>query len=105
MVRYLHKNADNCLYPLFQQVLRSGTSISANVGEAQFASSKADFANKLRIALKEANGTRSWLQRLRNADCITEVQHLSMESDLSEIIAMLVSSINTALNNSNQNNP
>lgn len=98
MAGYLHDNAPRYLSPVIQQILRSGTSISANVGEAQFASSKADFAFKLRIALKEANETRNWLRRLAHAAAITELQHASMEKDLSEIIALLVSSIKTVTN-------
>ena len=61
MVRYLNDNADRALAPLYNKVLRSGTSIAANVGEAQFAQSRADFITKLHIAAKEANETRKWL--------------------------------------------
>ena len=64
MVRYLHSNSDKALSPLYNQVLRSGTSFAANVGEAQFAQSRSDFITKLHIAAKEANETRKWLKNL-----------------------------------------
>ena len=64
MVQFLNKEKDKCLSSVFNQVLRSGTSISANIGESQFAQSPADFITKLHIALKEANETRKWLNML-----------------------------------------
>ena len=99
MVRFLNKEKDKCLSSVYNQVLRSGTSISANIGESQFAQSPADFVTKLHIALKEANETRKWLNMLKSADCLTTTQFESMNTDLSEIIAMLISSINTSKRN------
>ena len=99
MVRFLNKEKEQCLSSMYNQVLRSGTSISANIGESQFAQSPADFITKLHIALKEANETRKWLNMLSTADCITQQQYESMNADLSEVIAMLVSSINTSKRN------
>ena len=99
MVRFLNKEKDKCLSSVYNQVLRSGTSISANIGEPQFAQSPADFVTKLHIALKEANETRKWLNMLKSADCLTTTQFESMNTDLSEIIAMLISSINTSKRN------
>ena len=99
MVRFLNNEKDRCLSSLYNQVLRSGTSISANIGESQFAQSPADFVTKLHIALKEANETRKWLNMLKSADCLTTTQFESMNADLSAIIAMLVSSINTSKRN------
>ena len=99
MVQFLNKEKDKCLKSVYDQVLRSGTSISANIGESQFAQSPADFITKLHIALKEANETRRWLNMLKTANCLTSSQYDSMNVDLSEIIAMLVSSINTSKRN------
>ena len=99
MVRFLHKEKDKCLGSLYNQVLRSGTSIAANIAESQFAQSPAAFITKLHIALKEANETRKWLNMLRSANCLTSYQYDSMNADLSEIIAMLVSSVNTSKRN------
>lgn len=99
MVQFLHKEKDKCLGSIYNQVLRSGTSVSANIGESQFAQSPADFVTKLHIALKEANETRKWLNILKEADCLTTSQFDSMIADLNEIIAMLVSSLNTSKRN------
>ena len=89
------------LSPLYHQILKSGTSISANVGESQFAQTPADFTAKLHIALKEANETMRWLNLLHDTQCITDKQYESMEKDCSELIALLVSSIKTVKINNN----
>lgn len=83
-------------YVLSKQILRSGTSIGANVRESRNAQSKADFVNKLNIALKEADETQYWLELLKMSDIITEDYFDTLNQDLSEIIALLVSSIKTA---------
>ena len=82
-------------YVLSKQILRSGTSIGANVRESQNAQSKADFANQLNIALKEADETQYWLELLKLSDIITEDHFNSLNQDLSEIIALLITSIKT----------
>ena len=99
MVRYLHSNSDKALVPLYNQVLRSGTSIDANIGEAQFAQSRADFIAKLHIAAKEANETRKWLKRLLEGCAITPEQYKSMDNDCNEILSILVSSLKTSKRN------
>ena len=58
-------------YVLSKQVLRSGTAIGALISEAKFAQSKADFINKMHVALKEANETLYWLSLLKNSNHIT----------------------------------
>ena len=78
-------------YVLSKQVLRSGTSIGANVSEGERGQSKADFYSKMSIALKESNETHYWLRLLNATDYINETQFLSLEKDLKEIIAMLTS--------------
>ena len=80
------------------QIGRSGTSIGANIREAQYAHSKIDFIAKMQIALKEANETGYWLELLYNTEYITERQYKEFETDCKSIRAMLVSSINTAKN-------
>ena len=87
------------LQTIYKQVLRSGTSISANVHESEFAQSPADFSSKLHIALKEANETMNWLNLLRDTNFLDEKGFESMASDCSEIIALLVSSIKTIKRN------
>ena len=88
-------------YVLSKQVLRSGTSIGANISEGERGQSKADFYSKMSIALKEANETHYWLRLLNVADYINETQILSLEKDLKEIIAMLTSICKTAQNSLN----
>ena len=100
---YLHLSDDDWrLVSIYKQVLRSGTSISANVHESEFAQSSADFISKLSIALKEANETMNWLNLLKDTDYLTTVEFESMANDCSELIAILVSSIKTSKKNNNQ---
>ena len=81
------------------QIGRSGTSIGANIREAQYAHSKADFISKLQIALKEANETGYWLELLYKTNYITETEYKSLDSACTSIRIMLISSINTAKEN------
>lgn len=103
MVDYLYNNADPKFSSLYQQVLRSGTSISANISESQFAQSRADFITKLHIAAKEANETKNWLYMLHDNGTLTPTQFKSMNADCSEILALLVASLKTAKRNEQNN--
>ena len=97
---FLHfTDTDWKLQAIFKQVLRSGTSISANVNESEFAQSPSDFASKLHIALKEANETMNWLNLLHDTKYMSDIEFDSMAADCNEIIALLVSSIKTIKNN------
>ncbi len=87
------------LMAIYKQVLRSGTSVSANVHESEFAQSPSDFVTKLHIALKEANETMNWLNLLHDTDYLSDKEFNSMATDCSEIIALLVSSIKTSKKN------
>jgi four helix bundle protein len=87
------------LQTIYKQVLRSGTSISANVHESEFAQSPSDFASKLHIALKEANETMNWLNLLHDTGYLEGKAFDSMTHDLEEVIALLVSSIKTTKKN------
>ncbi len=91
------------LMAIYKQVLKSGTSVSANVHESEFAQSPSDFTAKLHIALKEANETMNWLNLLHDTDYLSDKEFDSMASDCNEIIAMLVSSINTTKKNNKKN--
>jgi four helix bundle protein len=84
---------------IYRQLLRSGTAIGALVREAEFAQSKADFINKLSIALKEANETEYWMELLVNSQWLSQNTNGENMQLLTEIIKMLVSSINTAKGN------
>ena len=87
------------LQAIYKQVLRSGTSISANVHESEFAQSPSYFASKLHIALKEANETMNWLNLLHDTNILSEKEFDSMSKDCDEVIALLISSIKTIKKN------
>ena len=72
-------------FVMSKQILRSGTSIGANIREAEQAQSRADFINKLNIALKEANETEYWLELLIRTEYITREQYESINNDSTEI--------------------
>lgn len=78
------------------QIGRSGTSIGANIREAQYAHGKADFIAKLQIALKEANETGYWLELLYKTDYIEETAYKELDAACASIRVMLIASINTA---------
>ena len=80
---------------MLDQLLRAGTSVGANIAEAQFAHGKKDFISKLEISLKEINETGYWLERLFNGGYLTEREFKSMRSDSIAIKKMLLSSITT----------
>ena len=86
-------------YILFSQLLRSGTSIGANVHEGNYASSRADFINKLQIALKECYETDYWLDIFKCTDIITEEDYKEMYDKCSKIRKVLIASLNTAKKN------
>ena len=83
------------------QIGRSGTSIGANIREAQYAHGKPDFISKLQIALKEANETGYWLELLYETDYIDEQTYKSLDSACASIRVLLISSIKTSKGNYN----
>jgi len=82
-------------FVLSKQLLRSGTSVGAMVRESEFAQSKADFINKLYIALKEANETVYWLDLLKSTDYLTDETYDAIFRLAKENIKLLVTSIQT----------
>ena len=84
---------------LINQVLRSGTSIGANIHEANYASSKADFVNKFQIALKECYETDYWLGIFKETHILTETEYADMYAKCSKIRKLLIASITTAKGN------
>lgn len=80
---------------LSKQLLKSGTSIGANIREAEFAQSSKDFINKMSIALKEANETEYWLLLLKDTNYIKSDNFTLLINFNKELIKMLVSTINT----------
>lgn len=98
LYRFLLKH-DHTLEPILKQILRSGTSIGANVTEAQNSPTTKDFINKLNIALKEARESEYWLNLLKATKIIDEKSHKSLESDCKELIKLLTSIIKSTKNN------
>ncbi len=88
---YKHLTAEKKEYTISKQLLKSGTSIGANVCEGEQGQSKADFYAKMSIALKEAKETYYWLRLLYATDYMTEKEFNSIENDIKEIIALLTS--------------
>ena len=91
-------------YIISKQLMRSGTSIGANIREGRFAQSESDFINKLSIALKEAEETQYWIELLFNANIISDDEFKSIHDDSGEMIALLLSTIKTYKSNKNSNN-
>ena len=86
-VKWLEQDKVN--YKLTDQVLRSGTSIGANVAEAQSTHTKKDFLHKMHIAFKEANETIYWLRLLQDAELVSQEVIVSLLQDAQELRRML----------------
>lgn len=93
LYKYLRRHGEDVMS---KQVLRSGTSIGANVSEGTFAQSREDFASKNSIALKEARETQYWLDLLNEAGYLPKTDSTkTLITDCNELIAMLVSTVKT----------
>ena len=93
LVKYLKEQRETIIC---NQIGRAGTSIGANIHEAQYAHGKADFVSKLQIALKEANETSSWLLLLEKTNILSSAEYDRLENLCREIRITLIASINTA---------
>ena len=82
-----------------KQIVRSGTSIGANINEANYGQSIGDFISKLHIALKETAETEYWIKLLAKSEYIDENMSTSLLGDCTEIKRILIASINTAKEN------
>ena len=100
---YDYLNEKKQLKALAQQLLRSGTSIGANIRESVNAQSRLDFINKLNIALKEANETEYWLELLHESNILEENLYDSLYEDNYEIISLLTSITKTLRKESKSN--
>ena len=92
-------NLTDCIkghYSLANQLERSGTSIGANIREAKYAHSKADFVAKLQISLKECYETEYWLEIAQKANILSEEEVNTVLHDCGSIRRMLIASINTS---------
>ncbi len=99
---YKYLIAEQKEYVLSKQVLRSGTAIGALIKEAEHAQSKADFINKMNIALKEANETEYWLMLLKDSDYLDKTMFSSIHNDSNELIKLLASIVKTSKENKNE---
>lgn len=84
---------------LVNQILRSGTSIGANIHEAQYAQGTKDFISKFEIALKECYETEYWLELLFETGCIEEIRYKPLRNDCGAIRRMLISTLKTIKEN------
>ena len=92
---YKYLSATKGEHVLSKQFLRAGTSIGANVAEAQQAQSKADFISKIVIALKETTESKYWIRLLRATDYLSETEYQSILSDCTELEKNLTSIMKT----------
>ena len=95
---YKHLRVAKKEFVLSKQLLRSGTSIGANVAEAQQAQSRADFISKLNIALKEAAETNYWLRLLQATDFLNDTEFQSVHNDCRDLEKILTSILKSARN-------
>ena len=86
-------------FEISKQLIRSGTSIGANIREAEHAQSRSDFLHKRSIALKEANETEYWLEILHETNYLTDEQFKSIFSNCNELCKMLIAGIKTLKSN------
>ena len=93
---YKHLTETKHEYVIAKQILRSGTSIGANIKEAIRGQSKDDFAHKLNISLKEASETEYWLDLLVATDYITKEEYESIHNDCLELIKLLTAIIKSS---------
>ena len=98
LYKYLCSRDGN--YIIGKQLLRSGTSIGANVREALRAQTRPDFITKLNVALKEASETEYWIELLRDSDYISSSQAESMLTDCIELLKILTSIVKKSKENS-----
>lgn len=96
LYQHLHEKNKGAIDVLFRQLLKSGTSIGANVHESLRAQSKKDFESKMSIALKEASETDFWLEIFMETDYLTKEEYASMNGDCTEIMKILTVILNTS---------
>jgi len=100
--RYLREEKSE--YDISKQILRSGTSIGANVEEALGGHSRKDFKHKLSISYKEARETHYWLRLLRDSDFINEDSAESLLNDCDELLKIIVSTLITLNKDNDERN-
>jgi four helix bundle protein len=96
---YQYLKTEKTEFVMSKQILRSGTSVGANIREAEQAESKKDFIHKLSIAQKEANETIYWLELLRATEFIDDKSFESIHQDTTEVMKIISKSIITSKKN------
>ena len=97
LYRHLQKNNERVMS---KQLLRSGTSIGANIAEAQYAQSRADFTTKLTIALKEASESRYWIELLLDTNELSDTDiSRTLLADCDELLKLLTASVKKSKQN------
>ena len=86
---YRHLTAEKKEYVISNQLLRSGTSIGANISEGVRSPTKKDITHKMSITLKEANETRYWIKLLYRTEHLTDGQYESLDADVTELVRIL----------------
>ena len=94
-----HINKRRSVEPLLKQLLRSGTSIGANIAEGQSTYTKKDFINKLGISLKEARESEYWIKLLVETDHLDKKESVGIKNDCEELIKLLTAIIKSSKNN------
>lgn len=92
LYKYLQKQNETVIS---KQILRSGTSIGANISEALYAQSQSDFISKFSIALKENSETQYWLYLLNKSEYLSQEQYQSLQNDCDELMKLLTSIVKT----------
>ena len=92
---YQYLSEEKKEFVMSKQLLRSGTSVGANIHEAKYAQSRKDFAAKMSISLKEISETKYWLELLAKTDYLTKEQYESIEIDCTELIKLLTAIVKT----------
>ena len=93
---YKYLESEKKEYVMSKQLLRSGTSIGANVREGTYGQSRADFRAKMNIALKEASETEYWLELLTKTEYLTSEQYESIRTDCGEVAKLLTSIVKSS---------
>lgn len=99
---YRYLTVEKNEYVMSKQLLRCGTSIGANVCEAQYGQSRADFRTKMQVALKEANETAYWLRLLYKTDYLSEVQFRHTTCEIHELLRLLTAICKSTASNEKQ---
>ena len=99
MKAYVFLSEEKHEFEISKQLKRSGTSLSANLAEAKYAQSKADWINKVSIALKEANESKNWINLLHDSELIDDKVYQSIMNDCVSLIIRLSNSVQTAKRN------